>query len=93
VISGAGDFRPALVLDRRPGAAGRQPVALMGKVFCRVDADAGAIRPGDLLTTSATPGHARRATDRARAFGAVLGKALSGLDRGQGVVPVLVTLT
>ena len=93
VISGAGDFRPALVLDRRPGAAGRRPVALLGKVFCRVDADAGAIRPGDLLTTSATPGHAQRATDRARAFGAVLGKALGGLERGHGLVPVLVTLT
>jgi hypothetical protein len=93
VVSGAGDYRPALVLDRRAGAGPRVPVALMGKVHCWVDADAAPVRPGDLLTTSATPGHAQRATDRARAFGAVVGKALAGLERGRGLVPVLVTLT
>jgi hypothetical protein len=68
------------------------PVALVGKVYCRVDADLAPIRPGDLLTTSATPGHARRASDRERAFGAVLGKALGGLAAGRGLVPILVTL-
>ena len=46
---------------------------LVGKVFCKVD---GAIDVGDLLTTSQTPGHAMKATDPQRAFGAVIGKAL-----------------
>jgi hypothetical protein len=33
-----------------------------------------------------------RASDPQAAFGAVLGKALGGLDAGQGLVPILVTL-
>jgi hypothetical protein len=91
VVSGAGDFRPALLLDRQGGSA-RRPIALMGKVFCRVDADRGAIRPGDLLTTSSTPGHAMRARDPTRAFGATIGKALAALDVGCGMIPILAIL-
>jgi hypothetical protein len=93
VVCGAGDFRPAVILDRRNDAAGRRmPVALVGKVFCKIDASYEPVRVGDLLTTSPTPGHAMRASDRGRAFGSVLGKALRGLDSGCGLVPVLVTL-
>ena len=93
VVCGAGGFRPAVILDRRGDVTGpRAPVALMGKVYCKVDATYGPIRVGDLLTTSATPGHAMHATDRALAFGAILGKALACLDGGQALVPVLVTL-
>ncbi len=50
------------------------------------------IEIGDLLTTSATPGHAMKATDPHKAFGAVIGKALRPLDRGQGLIPVLIAL-
>lgn len=93
VICGAGAFRPAVVLDRHDDGAGpRMPVALMGKVYCKVDASYGAVRTGDLLTTSPTPGHAMRATDRGLAFGSVLGKALRALDDGRALVPMLVTL-
>jgi hypothetical protein len=92
VVSGAGGFRPAVVLDRRPDDANRTPVALVGKVFCRVDADAAPIRIGDLLTTGCIRGHAMKACDRERAFGSVLGKALYPLDSGKGLIPVLVAL-
>ena len=91
VVSGAGDFRPALLLDRQD-VPGRRPIALMGKVMCRVDADRGSIRPGDLLTTSSTPGHAMKATDAARAPGATIGKALAQLDAGRGTIPILAIL-
>ena len=92
VVSGAGGLRPGIVLGRDPGATGRRPVALSGKVFCQVDATYGPIEVGDLLTTSATPGHAMTAQDSARAFGAVLGKAIAPLRAGQGLIPVLVAL-
>jgi hypothetical protein len=92
VISGAGDFKPGLILDKRPTGRLRQPVALMGKVFCKVDASYGAVEAGDLLTTSDTPGHAMKAADPARAFGAVVGKALRALPEGQGLIPILVSL-
>ena len=50
------------------------------------------IQPGDMLTTSGTPGHAMKAIDRERAFGAVIGKAMTGLSEGKGLVLVLVNL-
>jgi hypothetical protein len=64
----------------------------MGKVMCKADAGYGPIACGDLLTTSATPGHAMKATDASRFAGAVLGKALGSLEDGRGFVPVLVAL-
>jgi hypothetical protein len=92
VISGAGGHRPAVILDRQASGANRRPLALMGKVYCRVDASDESIAIGDLLTTSATPGHAMKATNSAQAFGAVMGKALRPLAGGRGLVPILVTL-
>ena len=56
----------------------------------RVDASYGAIRPGDLLISSPTPGHAM--TSQHPPVGAVIGKALDSLETGTGTIPVLVTL-
>lgn len=92
VVSGAGTYRPALVLDKQPSCEARSPVALLGKVFCKVSAAFGAIEPGDLLTTSPLPGHAMKASDPARAFGAVIGKALRPLREGEGLIPIVIAL-
>jgi|SRR5215469_13345570 len=92
VIAGAGDFKPGIVLDKQSSAGNRQPVALFGKTFCKVDAGYGSIEIGDLLTTSDTPGHAMRASDPAKAFGAVIGKALCSLHSGKGLIPILIAL-
>lgn len=92
VVSGAGAYKPGLILDSRGGVA-RRPVALMGKVYCKVDASFAPIAIGDLLTTSSTPGHAMKAVDRAQAFGATVGKALAPLQSGRGLIPILVALT
>jgi hypothetical protein len=45
-----------------------------------------------LLTTADAPGYAMKAVDPARAFGAVLGKALRPLQSGQGLIPILIAL-
>ena len=50
------------------------------------------IEQGDLLTTSDMPGHAMKVTDYEQAQGAIIGKAMSALDEGQGLVLVLVAL-
>jgi len=92
IVSGAGGYRPGIVLDRRQSPLPRVPVALMGKAFCLVDAGSHPVHPGDLLTTAGTAGHAMVARDRARAAGAVVGKALRALPAGTGLVPVLVAL-
>ena len=68
-------------------------VALAGRVYCMVDAGGTDIRPGDLLTTSATPGHAMKVTDAMRGQGAILGKAMDKLEKGRkDQILVLVTL-
>ena len=92
VISGAGDYKPGIVLDKQHAQRGRQPVGLVGKVFCMVDAQYGAIEVGDLLTTAPTPGHAMKASDPLKAFGTVIGKALRPLADGQGLIPILIAL-
>lgn len=92
VISGAGSYKPGIVLDKQPEPGNRKPIALLGKVFCKVDAQYGAVGVGDLLTTSPTPGYAMRASDPLQAFGAVIGKALRPLKEGKGLVPILISL-
>jgi len=66
------------------------PVAITGLVPCKVSAENGPVKRGELLTSSSTPGHAMRATEHR--VGTILGKALGSLDSGTGVVDILVTL-
>jgi hypothetical protein len=92
VISGAGSLRPAITLgDDGPTKTG-VPIAMVGTAFCLVDADRAAIEIGDLLTSSDTTGHAMKALDHTRSFGAVIGKALGALHSGRGLIPIVVTL-
>ncbi|HEY6987010.1 MAG TPA: hypothetical protein VH369_01425 [Bryobacteraceae bacterium] len=92
VVSGAGEYQPGIVLDKRESSGIRVPIALVGKVFCKADARNSPIAVGDLLTTSATPGHAMKAGNSAQAFGAVIGKALQPLHAGLGLIPILIAL-
>jgi hypothetical protein len=92
VVSGAGDFKPGIVLDKQTSPNTRQPIALLGKVYCKVDAQFGPIDVGDLLTTSFTPGHAMKVGNPLQAFGSVIGKALRPLKEGQGIIPILIAL-
>jgi hypothetical protein len=71
---------------------GEYPVALTGRVYVWADASNGAIVPGDLLTTSDIPGHAMKVMDYEQAQGAILGKAMSSLETGTGLVLILVSL-
>jgi hypothetical protein len=91
IISGAGEFKPGIVLDRTTHP-NRRPIALLGKAFCKVDAKYGPIEVGDLLTTSPTSGHAMKVTEHPRAHGTVIGKALRSHSEGQGLIPVLIAL-
>jgi hypothetical protein len=93
IVSGAGNLEVGMLMGQAGSeATGRYPVALTGRVYVQADATTGAIQPGDLLTTSATPGHAMKVLDHSLAQGAILGKAMSTLDSGTGLVLVLVSL-
>jgi len=64
----------------------------------RVDASYGAIHPGDLLTSSPNPGYAMKAQPvnvsgvEFYRPGTIIGRALGGLEFGQGTIPVFVSL-
>jgi hypothetical protein len=92
IISGAGGVKPGLRLQQDGMLEGTHHMALSGRVYVKADASSGKIKPGDLLTTSSTAGHAMKVKDHAKAQGAILGKAMTGLDKGTGLVLVLVTL-
>jgi hypothetical protein len=93
VVSGAGGVKPGMLMGQKGTVAdGKHPVALTGRVWTLCDAAQGAIEPGDLLTSSKTAGHAMKVTDHARAQGAIIGKAMTALDEGTGLVLVLVSL-
>ncbi len=93
IISGAGGLKPAMVVSQTGSVAdGNLPVALSGRVYCWADASTGSIEPGDLLTTSGIPGHAMKVTNYRKAQGAIIGKAMTPLAKGRGLVLVLITL-
>jgi hypothetical protein len=92
IVSGARGVNPGISLHEEGLLEFGQNVALSGRVYVLADASSHAITPGDFLTTSSTPGHAMKASDQTRAQGAILGKAMSALQDGKGLVLVLVTL-
>src|SRR5262249_51570381 len=93
VISGANELSAGMVLGHCEGQKDAKPVALTGRVWTYVDGTEAGVEPGDLLTSSDTPGYAMRVSDSARAQGATIGKAMSKLAKGEkGMVLVLVNL-
>jgi hypothetical protein len=92
IMSGAGGVNPGLMLRQEGKMDEGYNVALCGRVYAFATAANGSIKPGDLLTTSAEPGHIMKATDYKRAQGAIVGKAMSSLESGEGLVLVLVNI-
>ena len=89
VVSGAGGLGPGMTLMGELGDGRRKTVALAGRVFCQAVAP---IELGDLLTTSDVVGHAMKVTTECSAQGAILGKAMTRLEHGSGLVLALVSL-
>jgi len=92
IVSGANGINPGIALKQEGALDQGRNVALSGRVYVKADASLGAIKPGDLLTTSDTPGHAMKVSHHTKSQGAILGKAMSALKEGTGLVLVLVTL-
>jgi hypothetical protein len=92
------------IYSTKPGLRGRRqrtdqshikdevPMAMVGIVPTKVDAESGPIQPGDLLVTSSRPGYAMKGSDRSQLAGAIVGKAMGNLDSGRGMIEVLVSL-
>lgn len=92
IISGANGADTGLRIGKSGDIAdGRYPVALTGRVYVYANEEGGAIQAGDLLTTSSTVGQAMKASDYQKAQGAIIGKAMTGIDEN-GFVLVFVNL-
>lgn len=89
IVGGGEDGKVLSEMDL--STAGKAPLAVVGVVPVKATAENGAIRPGDLLVTSATPGHAMKAGPNPL-IGTVVGKALAGLEAGTGTIQMLVML-
>jgi hypothetical protein len=96
-VAGAVSRQPGLILGEKGDS--KSLIAQSGRVIIKVDASYGAIKAGDLLVTSPTPGHAMRSkpvkVGGGQSFhrpGTLVGKALEGLASGKGEILVLLTL-
>jgi hypothetical protein len=92
IVSGANGIQPGISMIQEDMLEAGENVALSGRVYVKAETSAGSIEPGDLLTTSSTPGRAMKAAEHDKAQGAILGKAMTSLRHGEGMVLVLVTL-
>lgn len=93
VASGANGLPAGTILGNLPGHEDATPIALSGRVWVNCDTSDRAIEVGDMLTTSDTAGYAMAVETTANASGAVIGKAMTGLAKGEkGMVLVLVNL-
>ena len=91
VVSGAGKFRPGMVIGSRTDGSKDFPVAVSGVIYARVSGEAGPVEPGDLLVPSSAAGVGMRAADSRATAGTVFGKALEPWSgAGEGLVLMLV---
>jgi len=88
VVSG----NPTVIINNSGREKKIYPVALFGKVLCRVDARTTRIKPGDLIVSSDLPGCGMSGNiDSFHKIGSVIGKALDGLDEGMGMIPIFIS--
>lgn len=92
-VAGVYSTKPSLVGGAMDDTdwTGKVPLAVVGIVPVKASTENGPIRPGDLLVASSTPGHAMHSGPNPPA-GTIIGKALEGLEKGTGVIRMLVML-
>lgn len=95
-VAGAVSAQPGVLLGERGDT--KSLVAQSGRVRIKVDTKYGAIKAGDLLVTSPTPGYAMKSTPmkvhgmELHRPGTILGKALESFTNGKGEILALITL-
>ena len=92
IVSGAGGIKPGITLKQDGVIGGDVLIAISGRVYCKAEAFSGPIKPGDLITTSNIPGYAMKVSDRELSQGAIIGKAMTELKSGKGLILILVNL-
>ena len=91
LVGGVVSTEPGVLLGTAGGGSRQALIALAGIVPTKVTNEGGPIRPGDLLVTSSTPGHAMRWAGDGPCLCALVGKALEPMTDYVGVILVLLT--
>jgi hypothetical protein len=94
-VLGVYAIKPGVLLTERGVDADLSdlaPMGVVGVLHTKVSNEGGAIRAGDLLVTSSTPGHAMKADQKKLGFGMVLGKALEDFSGERGTIQVFVNV-
>ncbi len=81
-VVGVVSTSPGLIIGVGDGNKDLVPLALVGRVSCKVTNINGQIKRGDLLTTSPIPGYAMKATKS----GPIIGKALQNFNGKKGKI-------
>ena len=94
LVAGAVSTQPGVVLGSPityspPTTHAQALLALLGIVPMKVTNEGGPIQPGDLLTTSSSPGYAMKWNQEDGMTCSLVAKALEPLDSGTGVIQVL----
>lgn len=104
LVAGVISTKPGVLLNAEHGDAEEPesrrafPLALCGRVPCKVIDESGPINRGDFLVSSSTPGHAMKAVATnvegvdIYTPGTILGKALEPLRSGKGIIEVFILL-
>jgi hypothetical protein len=93
-VAGVYATKPGVLLTTEPVDAdltGHVPMGVIGIIPTKVSGENGPIAVGDMLVTSATPGHAMKGDPDKLRFGTILGKAMEPFNgSGTGMIKVLV---
>jgi len=85
VVSGANGINPGIQMQQQGLLEVEKMWLLTGRVYVQAEAINDAIRPGDLLTTRPSRAMRLKAADHGKAR-RILGKAMTGLAKGKGMV-------
>lgn len=92
ILSGANGIKPGILMSQDQTVAdGENLVTLSGRTYVKANTTNGSIKIGDSITSSKVEGEAMRATKKKKSRGAIVGKALTGLEDGSGYILVLVS--
>jgi hypothetical protein len=99
-VCGVISTAPGFLLNANPAERNGKwyPLALTGRVPCKVTDENGPIRRGDLLSSSSLPGYAMKAKpilvsgEVIYPAGTIIGKSMDDLESGQGLVDIFVCL-
>jgi hypothetical protein len=94
MVMGAISAEPAVLIGKNKEVKNDpdeyEAIALAGRIPVKVTDENGSIERGDSIVASSKAGYGMKCDDLDKCYGAVIGKAMESLDKGEGKIDVLV---